>query len=123
MKKKIFFSLLSIINTAYIIAQSNLVPNPSFETHSDCSNTNITNAPPWTGPTTNSTDYLNACDVSCGGPRCGSKAYQYARTGNAYAGFWGVDGIGSNYREYAEVQLLNSLVIGRCYYIEFYTNL
>jgi len=119
MKKKFFFALLSIINTAYTIAQSNLVPNPSFEIHTDCSNKNITNALPWSGPTCNSSDYFNGCISSAGVPFNGYNA----RTGNAMAAIWGLDGVGLNYREYLQTPMINTLIVGKCYYVEFYINL
>src|SRR5688572_17362556 len=41
----------------------NLVPNGSFETYTQCPNNSsqIYFATPWKGPTTNSSDYQNAC--------------------------------------------------------------
>jgi hypothetical protein len=112
------------LTVGYAFAQ-NLVPNPSFETYTNCPNaaSQIYYATPWMGPLNNSTDYFNACSPTRGVPRCGAYAYQYARTGNAYVGFWAIDGMGLNYREYAQVQLLNTLTAGKCYYIMFYTNL
>jgi len=103
----------------YVLAQ-NVVSNPSFEVHNDCTTPNISNAPPWTGPTTNSTDYLNICIGNVPSP--GAGYYQWPRTGNAYAGFHAAFN-GSNYREYSQTLLTNPLVIGICYYIEFYINL
>jgi hypothetical protein len=122
---KYFNAIIFLTATFFLKAQSNLVPNPSFETYTACptSSSQIYYATPWTGPTTNSVDYFNSCSTTRGVPKCGAYAFQYARTGDAYAGFWGVDGYGLNYREYTQAPLLNSLVSGKCYYIEFYTNL
>lgn len=52
---------------------------------------------------------------------------QYARTGNAYAGFYVYDSIPffgeSNYREYIQGELLTSLKHGKRYCVEFYVSL
>ncbi len=116
-----FFGWLLAFASAYT---QNLVPNPSFETYTACptGSSQIYDATPWTGPTYNSTDYLNVCSSLMGIPNAGV-GYQYARTGNAYAGFWGYEQIGGNYREYLQAPLMNALVGGKCYYIKFYTNL
>src|ERR1700751_4525151 len=85
----------------------------------------IYDAPPWTGPTTNSTDYFNACNNPSplyGVPSITGGYYQYPRTGNGYAVLW-IAFNGTNYREYLQAPLTNTLIAGKCYYIEFYTNL
>ncbi len=104
----------------------NLVPNPSFENYDTCptSSSQISFAIPWQGITTNSSDYFNSCNI--GGPSVplvGGGGFQYARTGNAYAGVWLVNGYYSNYREYIRVKLNSSLELDSCYLIEFYCNL
>jgi hypothetical protein len=120
--KNIFFGYCCLI-TASEYAQ-NLVPNPSFETYTTCptASSQIYYAVPWTGPTTNSTDYFNACSPTRGIPSVAGGYYQWPRTGNGYAVFWAAFN-GVNYREYLQAPLTNSLISGNCYYIEFYTNL
>jgi hypothetical protein len=122
-KIKFIILILSILTT--LAKGQNLIPNPSFETYTLCPNagSEIYSAVPWTGPTTNSSDYFNVCSPTRGVPRHGAYAFQYPKTGNAYAGIWGLNGIGTNYREYAQTSLLSPLVAGKCYYIEFYINL
>jgi hypothetical protein len=121
MKKyfKIVNTVYGLLFTVYCLHAQNLVPNPSFEINTDCNNRNITNAPPWTGPTTNSTDYFNVCSGAV--PSISAGYYQYARTGNAYIAFWASFN-GPNYREYLQCPLTSNLQPNRCYYIEFYTN-
>ena len=103
----------------YLQAQ-NLVPNPSFETYTACptAGDQIYYAIPWTGPTTNSTDYYNSCTSSSSGIPF---SLNYPRTGNAMAGFWAAFN-SPNYREYLQSSLSSSLQAGSCYFIKFYIN-
>jgi hypothetical protein len=103
----------------------NLVPNSSFENYTACPTTSgqIIFASPWYNATTSgSTDFFNSCSTSgYGVPKHGSIGYQYPNTGNGYVGIW-VFSLGSNYREYLQVQLTNPLSTGSCYFIEYYVN-
>jgi hypothetical protein len=71
----------------------NLVPNPSFETYTQCPTDGlfspISFAPPWSSPTLASPDYFNACSgpLSGMGVPVNIAGNQSARTGSAYAGF------------------------------------
>ena len=38
-------------------------------------------------------------------------------------GLWSIDGYGNNYRDYAQVRMMDSLKTGHCYYVEFFQNL
>ncbi len=77
-------------------AQTNLVPNPSFETYTNCPNngSQINYAFPWYSPTWGSPDYYNTCDgsavLSFGVP-LNWFSYQYARTGSGYSGIYCYD--------------------------------
>ena len=111
----------------FIKAQNfqNLVPNGSFETYTQCpsNSSQIYFSAPWTGPTTNSSDYLNACSLGLNVPHYGgtSNSYPYyldAKDGQAYAGIYVYSS--GNYREYLQVELTDSLRLGYCYYVEFY---
>ena len=108
-------------------AQTNLVPNPSFENYTQCPTapSQIGFVLPWKGPTNNSTDYYNVCSTAM--PIPGSiKAngyFQNAKTGNAFAGMNGFNGNITNYREYLQVQMSKPLIQSKCYYVEFYVNL
>ncbi|MEI8202438.1 MAG: T9SS type A sorting domain-containing protein [Bacteroidota bacterium] len=112
-------------------AQTNLVPNPSFEFALDCTGAEITRAAPWFTPA-NTCDYFNSCFYSpfyfpCGGGSVPNNnfGFQEARTGQAYAGI-GLCELGDplgGYREYIEVKLLDTLKRGRIYCVEFWVSL
>jgi hypothetical protein len=128
MKKLIYILVIMILNVAakYSYAQ-NLVPNPSFEIHSSCPNnaSQMNLATPWYAPTAGTSDYFNSCDTGFANVpfHSGGNGYQYARTGNAFAGLYALDGFSNSYREYIQVQLISSLVHDSCYLVEFYCNL
>jgi len=109
----------------------NLVPNSSFELFNvSCSNIGQSLSPEatnWSSPIVNPKTiygYLNACATQ---PCCGvpfnslGYCYQYAHTGNAYVGIVVYAAI-SNFRQYIQAKLLNSLKANHCYYVEFYIN-
>jgi hypothetical protein len=124
MKKLLLYFFIS----AFVFkmnAQVNLVPNPSFETYTGCptGGSQINLATPWSGVTTNSTDYFNMCGtIGYNVPFCGA-SYQNAKTGGAFAGLWVINGYGSNYREYLQVKLDSTLKQDSCYLVNFYCNL
>ncbi len=103
------------------------MPNGSFETYTQCPNTRsqIYFAPPWTGPTTNESDYLNACSNVMNVPHYGGigSAYPWyllAKEGKAYAGIFLYQQFNSSYREYLQCQLTATLNADACYYVEFF---
>ncbi|MCB9169013.1 MAG: gliding motility-associated C-terminal domain-containing protein [Flavobacteriales bacterium] len=110
-----------------LVAQ-NLVPNPSFEQVSTCPSfaSQLDHATPWYNPTLGTPELYHGCaplssyvsvpDNTTGG-------FQYARTGEGYAGLytWRTDI--PNMREYAEVQLLAPLQAGTCYRVTMYVNM
>ena len=109
-------------------AQSNLVPNYSFEFYSSCPNNSgqLNYATPWINPTSwGSPDYFNSCSALLSVPNCtiGGDCYQYAHTGNAFAGLytWGYSV--PNGREYIQCQTINTLINSKCYFVSFYVNL
>ncbi len=111
----------------YIKCESqNLVPNYSFEYFTSCpvfGSNELPLAFPWQGVTTNSSDYLNACNTGVAGVPVGGGGFQYARTGVAFSGIWCVNGFGGDYREYAQVKLDGILQQDSCYLVEFYCSL
>jgi hypothetical protein len=118
----LIFSILCMTGSGYA---QNMVPNPSFELYDTCpySSGQISFAYPWQGVTTNSSDYFNACGTGgTNAPNGGGGAFQYARTGSAYAGIWAYMGC-YYYREYIQIQLVSVLVQDSCYLVEFYCNL
>lgn len=117
----VFYSLLSTINA------QNLVPNGDFETYSSCPNgpaqTNL--ATPWYDPTGATSDYFNACanQSMVGVPAQGIYLFQPSRSGEGYAGFYALQPFGTNYREYLQIKLTDSLKNNNCYRVCFYINL
>jgi hypothetical protein len=103
----------------------NLVQNGSFESYSQCPNSDgqLFFAVPWTGPTTNSTDYNHACSTQMNVPYYGGIGHPYpyflnAKDGSGYAGIHVYNSV--NYREYVQAKLNDSLESGKCYYVEFF---
>lgn len=102
-------------------AQSNLVINPSFETHTACpSNTggDVDKAIGW--DTCRSTaDYFNSCATSSffKVPK-NLLGFQYPAHGNAYGGFYTYD-VGSFYREIIIGKLSAPLTVSQKYFFSF----
>jgi hypothetical protein len=115
------FILVTLIVYAKFMLGQNLVPNYSFETYTACPNaaSQINLATPWYGPTSNSTDYLNYCSPT----RNPSAGTQSPRTGNGYASMWFYNPGMTDYKEYLQVELTDTLRSNTCYYVEFYVNL
>ncbi len=101
-------------------AQINLVPNPSFEDTLNCDSFSIIYAGyPWFTPTNCTPDYFYGFNPMCGNSAfqnpCG---FQIPYDGNAYVGLFLTDG--TNTREYISTVLLDTLILGKEYYLEFY---
>ncbi|MBK7964752.1 MAG: T9SS type A sorting domain-containing protein [Bacteroidetes bacterium] len=124
MKQLLVFVLLAVFNSA-ANAQLNLVPNSSFEDTVYCpfSLRQIDACEHWLN-FGNSPDYFNACSNPAFAVPNSQFGYQYAHSGNAYAGaiFYRRPNtpVGPNYREYIGVKLLSKLVIGQKYYVSFF---
>ncbi|MFY7964847.1 MAG: T9SS type A sorting domain-containing protein [Chitinophagaceae bacterium] len=108
-------------------AQTNLVPNPSFEQYTTCPTATRADKPDyWFKPDLRGAAYCNACSSSpyVGVPYnlpVGDTGFQYARTGSAYIGMFYLNG--ANLRNYYEVQLWDSLRQGQYYYAECFVSL
>lgn len=108
-----------------IKAQTNLVPNGSFENYSQCPNTvnQVTYSVDWL-TLSQTPDYFNACatntDISIPINLFGQ---QYPASGNGYMGLFSYVASVPNAREIIGAQLTNSLSIGQKYYIKFKLNL
>lgn len=113
-------------------AQTNLVPNWSFETPEDsCSWQccfNVGSRPLHWFSWMNSPEHFNACAGGSGGndslvsvPQNGW-SFQFPWDGEAYVGVYAYDGYPSEYREYVGAQLLEPLVPGCAYQLRFRTN-
>ncbi|MEO6882454.1 MAG: gliding motility-associated C-terminal domain-containing protein [Bacteroidia bacterium] len=133
MKKTFFLLLFSLCLLAFTTkAQINLVPNPSFENYSTCpsSISDIIDATPWESPTLGTPDYFNTCspDTSPFSANVPSnyQGYQQAHTGNAYVGIFVAVKFPPNtsdFREYLQVKLTDSLKINHNYCVSFFLNL
>ncbi len=119
----LFFLLFAVTSRS-----QNLVPNGDFEYYTSCPTwPNQTNfATPWYDPTGATSDYFNACaPVSSfvNVPDGTMGFWQYAYSGVGYVGLQAIQNVGSEYREYIQVELTDSLYSGECYKIIFYINL
>ncbi|MBW7951938.1 MAG: T9SS type A sorting domain-containing protein [Chitinophagaceae bacterium] len=132
-KTDILFSVYMVLCvTCFGQQQYNLVPNYSFEQYTTCPNgatlnEHLRNSKPdyWYKPDKRGAAYLNACATSglLGVPEngIGGGSYQLARTGQAYISMFYYNG--GNNRNYFQVELLDSLRQGKCYYAQFYASL
>lgn len=112
-----------------IKAQSNLVPNPSFEMFDTCPYNagQIKLAKKWFNPTTGTTDFFNSCYVGpiyVGSP-FNFNGYQHPYLGNGYCGLMLSETVTwtGTYREYAGVKLGMPLTSGTKYYTSLFINL
>lgn len=111
----------------------NMVPNPSFERHTNCPSmiSQLDFAAPWFTPSDGTSDLFS----SCGGPWSSVSTptnlagYQIPQDGQAYAGavVWSQYGLNTNnsyrdYREYLEVPLRATLVGGARYQVSFHVS-
>jgi hypothetical protein len=106
-----------------LFGQTNLVNNWSMETYSACptGGLQLPNATFWNCASACG-EYYNACALPpFNVPYHNAGGYQLAKNGVAYIGIqtWG----GSNYREYAQTTLQDTLTSGKCYYVEFFVNI
>ena len=132
--RKASWLFLCLVFTFNLKAQVNLVPNPSFEIYDTCPGNGadmICKAVPWFQPNDpnnlgwcgGSTDFFNVCGNTVPNNFAG---YQYARTGNGYAGagiFSGPGFASDDNREYLEVKLDATLKLEKKYCISYYVNL
>ena len=122
---RFLFIFLSFSLFTKSFSQTNLVPNSSFENYIDCPHIDsIENAPPWfnpTGPLTSPNLFNECAEPSVYGVPLNGWGYQYARTGNGYAGFI----VYADYeqgREYISVKLDSALELNRRYVVKFYVS-
>ena len=111
-------------------AQTNLVPNGSFENYSTCpasSLNQINNATSWFQPNKAgcSSDFFHTCSGHV--PYYLNFSYQYPRTGNGFAGIsFFDDTIALSFydwdREYIEVGLTDTLITGKKYCVRFFAD-
>lgn len=117
-----------------VIAQTNLVPNGSFEIYNDCPKANsaiytsasiFPTVQNWMRPTTGTPDYFNACNLTfnTAGVPANEAGYQFPNQGNAYVGlinYYNFSTSFDGFREYLQVKLLYPLVAGTEYVFTYY---
>ena len=117
LKLKVMKKLILLILTfAYNLcnAQINLVPNPSFEDTVACP-TNVMMIDSTVGWSSYrlSPDYFNSCNQNGhAGVPANDWGYQYAKTGDAYAGIVTYAKFATDFREMIGIQLLQALTVG-----------
>jgi hypothetical protein len=124
-----FFLIAIMLNFDLVIAQ-NLIPNPSFETFTNCPSNigglgDFNLALPWFRAN-GSPDYFNACDTLINNLSTPTNAFgnQPTRTGVAYGGFYSFNaGFPNLAKEYIEVKLLDTLSTAVTYRLQFYLSL
>ena len=123
MKTIKYLLLLLICNVSN--AQINLVPNPGFEIDTSCGAGIITVAVPWDAPTNGTPDLYNSCSGGQVGVPSNNFGFQYAHTGNGYAGggFYNSGSVVTADWEYMQVELDTDLVANKTYCASFYVSL
>jgi hypothetical protein len=115
----LLFLIAFVCSFGFTKAQTNLVPNPSFEVYDTCPNTlsQISRAVNWHSART-SPDYFNSCTSSSSSNWVPKNfwGYRYPASGNAYAGL-AAKATGFYDREYIAAQLTTPLQIGIKYYL------
>jgi gliding motility-associated-like protein len=128
-----FLLYLGLINNS-LLAQTNFVPNASFENFNSCPRANssietsITVFPTvsnWLRPSIGTPDYFNACNLTINttGVPANEAGYQQPHQGNAYVGLIAYYNQNSSFdglREYIQVQLTAPLVANKDYEITYY---
>jgi hypothetical protein len=129
MSKKIIILFLVFTHEIHVCkAQQNLVPNASFESVNSCphSGGEMYRLENWYSASMGSPDYYNSCNDTTYingnvGVPDNFNGSQFAHSGNGYVGI--VVGTVANFREYIEVELIDSLLFGRKYIFKMYVSL
>ena len=121
MVKKLIILFILIISALQNKAQTNLIPNPSFEYFTQCQTGTggLKYAVPWFQACSGGGGSSDLCAYGCPW----YPYFQKPRTGNAYAAAVLFFTTYTQYREYLEVTLIDSLIGGKSYYFELYTSL
>jgi hypothetical protein len=122
---KIYLCFLLFVSCFLIKAQTNLVPNPSFEDTVACPNgsDNINDATGWYTASSDP-DLFNPCANIYGfGTPKNAFGYQVAYNGVAYAGVVTYSKVYKYIRECMSVQLTQPLAVGTKYYVSAYISL
>lgn len=129
---KLFQVLLVLVLLPMLVyGQQNLVPNPSFEEITSCptGTAQIHLAQPWMNDV-GGVELFNICNLgnAAGNPHVGvptnNVGYQYAHSGDGYAGIYTYGGpTETNGREYLQVQLIEPIQAGVKYRVSFWASL
>jgi len=115
-------------------AQTNLIPNGSFEIYNDCpkansaiesSSTIFPTVQNWIRPTTGTPDYFNTCNLTSNtaGVPTNEAGFQFPNQGNAYVGlinYYNFSTSFDGFREYLQVKLTQPLTAGAEYEFTYY---
>ena len=120
------FHVFGLLFLALNIQSQNLVPNPSFESYSECPEL-LGNffALDWyvvQNTDTASPDYYNVCSQGQLGVPINVTGNQLAYDGSGYVGFYFYDSV-FGAREYIQTQLSSPLVADMSYQVSFYVSL
>jgi len=124
MKKLLIVYLFFAVFTQ-LLAQENLVLNPSFETYTACpgnTGADVYKAIGWDNAK-NTPDYFNICGTNSAfqTPK-NLLGQQTPKNGVAYAGIITYDAGSPNYREHIVGTLKNQLQVGQKYFVNFYVS-
>ena len=125
MKLYSVFAFLFCCAFHFAAAQTNLVPNPSFEQYTLCPSglDQMNRCIGWSSYR-ESPDFYHTCSPTAGmAPPNAAFGFQFPHTGNGYAGISCYDSLTSNYREYMGIALSSPLQAGEKYYVSFFLNL
>jgi len=124
MKKRIlnYFFLLCVMFANKIFAQTNLVPNPSFEDTTNCNHTGFY-LEDFTSNWRGGYGYYNTCQSSIHFVPTNYLGYQNPKSGGAYIGITTRANGTTPAREYIQTKLVHQLVVGKKYKVSFYISL
>jgi OmpA-OmpF porin, OOP family len=120
--------LIFWIACVQLVNAQNLVPNPGFEEYFQCpgsynpqgSDKNF--APGWMSPTQGTPDLFNRCSFGNAGVPHNWAGVAHAHKGYGYSGIYAYIN-NNNYREYLQAKLIDSLIEGKKYKVEFFFRL
>ena len=120
--KPVFYISFAFFAVFSLKAQENLVPNGSFEEYNWCpSGVADFSVSYWYPPTWGTCDYFHTCNTLSGVPN-NYFGNQNPQDGNAYVGFGVVFDSLNIYREYIQVELINTLQSDKYYYFSCFLN-
>jgi hypothetical protein len=120
---KIKYTAFALLFFISLRAQTNLVPNPSFEEYSLCPNgTGQFTVNDWYSANDGSPDYFNICSSNDVDIPTNNFGYQNAFHGDGYIGAR-IHNENGTFLEYVGCQLIQQLNYNKVYYISFYLSL